>query len=283
MKFGENLKIIRKNKKMSQEDLAEKLNVSRQSVSKWENGESYPEMNNILELCKIFNCKINDLIHTDMSDISSLDEKIIMSVVKFNEQEQKNMKCISKIISTFAKIMKIFSTIGIFILLLCMIVLPFVGNEIKLEDKNILVANQIIGNINSDSKIIAINEYIESHSTTEIVITCEAILIVFTTTIIFGYMLFKHLEQLFNNIHDNQTPFTLDNINHINKINYYLILAIFIPYILSILVSLIFNIDFDIDFELKDLLFVLIITSISFIFSYGYQIQKDSTGIMYKE
>ena len=61
------------------------------------------------------------------------------------------------------------------------------------------------------------------------------------------------------------------------------ILAIFIPYILSILVSLIFNIDFDIDFELKDLLFVLIITSISFIFSYGYQIQKDSTGIMYKE
>ena len=48
MKFGENLKIIRKNKKMSQEELAEKLNVSRQSVSKWETGESYPEMNNIL-------------------------------------------------------------------------------------------------------------------------------------------------------------------------------------------------------------------------------------------
>ena len=48
MKFGENLKKIRKNKKMSQEELAEKVNVSRQSVSKWETGESYPEMNNIL-------------------------------------------------------------------------------------------------------------------------------------------------------------------------------------------------------------------------------------------
>ena len=60
MKFGDNLKLIRKNKNMSQELLAEKMNVSRQSVSKWENGEAYPEMHNILQLCKIFNCKIND-------------------------------------------------------------------------------------------------------------------------------------------------------------------------------------------------------------------------------
>ena len=91
MKFGDNLKLIRKNKKMSQEQLAERVNVSRQSVSKWENGEAYPEMNNILELCKIFNCKLNDLVHTDMTDISSLDEEIVMNVVKFNEKKQKEM------------------------------------------------------------------------------------------------------------------------------------------------------------------------------------------------
>ena len=84
MKFGDNLKLIRKSKKMSQEELAEKVNVSRQSVSKWETGEAYPEMNNILELCKIFNCKINDLVHEDMSDISSLDEEIVMKVAKLN-------------------------------------------------------------------------------------------------------------------------------------------------------------------------------------------------------
>lgn len=41
MKFGDNLKLIRKNKKMSQEQLAEKMNVSRQSVSKWETGISH--------------------------------------------------------------------------------------------------------------------------------------------------------------------------------------------------------------------------------------------------
>jgi len=89
MKFGENLKKLRKSRNLSQEDLAEKVGVSRQSVSKWETGDAYPEMNNILELCKIFNCKINDLVHKDMSDIDSLDKEIIMNVVKFNEKEQE--------------------------------------------------------------------------------------------------------------------------------------------------------------------------------------------------
>ena len=54
MKFGENLYNLRKKQKISQEKLAEKIGVSRQSVSKWENGTAYPEMNRIFELCKIF-------------------------------------------------------------------------------------------------------------------------------------------------------------------------------------------------------------------------------------
>ena len=53
MKFGENLQNLRKEKKMSQETLAEKVDVSRQSISKWERGESYPTMSNILTLCEI--------------------------------------------------------------------------------------------------------------------------------------------------------------------------------------------------------------------------------------
>lgn len=82
MKFGENLKVLRKSRKISQEQLAEKVNVSRQSVSKWETGDAYPEMNNILELCKIFHCHINDLVNDSIIDIDSLDEEVKMKVVK---------------------------------------------------------------------------------------------------------------------------------------------------------------------------------------------------------
>ena len=65
MKFGDNLKNIRKQRKISQEELAEKLGISRQSISKWETGENYPSMQNIMCLCTIFKCKVNDLVHED--------------------------------------------------------------------------------------------------------------------------------------------------------------------------------------------------------------------------
>ena len=89
MKFADNLKKLRKRRNISQEQLAEKVGVSRQSVSKWETSEAYPEMNNILELCKIFKCNISDLVNDKMVDIDSLDEEVKMSVVKFKKEKQK--------------------------------------------------------------------------------------------------------------------------------------------------------------------------------------------------
>ena len=49
MNLSENLKKIRKEHNLSQEQLAEKLNVSRQSVSKWESGQAYPEMDKMIQ------------------------------------------------------------------------------------------------------------------------------------------------------------------------------------------------------------------------------------------
>ena len=137
MKFGENLRQIRKSKKMSQEQLAEKVNVTRQSVSKWENGESYPEMNNILELCKIFNCKLNDLVHTDMADISSLDEEIVMNVVKFNEKKQKEVRTLSNAISLIGKIGAIVLKVAIPFIILAMILVPYVINNVEIKNNEI--------------------------------------------------------------------------------------------------------------------------------------------------
>ena len=50
MSFAENLKSIRKERNLSQEDLAEILDVSRQAVSKWELGDGYPEVEKLLLL-----------------------------------------------------------------------------------------------------------------------------------------------------------------------------------------------------------------------------------------
>lgn len=55
---------------MTQDELAEKLNVSRQTVSKWELNTAQPEMEKALELCRIFNCSLDDLFRNDMAACS---------------------------------------------------------------------------------------------------------------------------------------------------------------------------------------------------------------------
>lgn len=120
MKFGENLYNLRKKSKMSQEDLAEKLDVSRQSISKWENGSAYPEMNRILELCKIFKCKLNDLVNGSIIDIDSLDEEVKMSAVKFTKEKQKRLKITSSIIYYCSRVLEVITIIFSLVLLISM-------------------------------------------------------------------------------------------------------------------------------------------------------------------
>lgn len=72
MSLSENLQNLRKIKNMSQEELAEKLNVSRQAVSKWESGNGYPETEKIISICEIFNCSMDQLVKGKISnDIKS--------------------------------------------------------------------------------------------------------------------------------------------------------------------------------------------------------------------
>ena len=67
MTFGENLQFLRKRADMTQEDLAEKMEVSRQSVSKWESNSAYPEMEAILRLCDLFGVDMDTLLRGDVS------------------------------------------------------------------------------------------------------------------------------------------------------------------------------------------------------------------------
>lgn len=70
MKFSENLRILRKQKGYSQEQLAEKLNVSRQAVSKWESEQGLPEMEKILQLSDLFQCSLDVLMKEAIEETS---------------------------------------------------------------------------------------------------------------------------------------------------------------------------------------------------------------------
>ncbi len=62
MSIGEKIYELRKKKNMSQEDLASVLNVSRQTISKWETGESNPDFDKIVPLCNFFNISTDEFL-----------------------------------------------------------------------------------------------------------------------------------------------------------------------------------------------------------------------------
>ena len=59
MIFSGKLQLIRKNKGLAQEELAEKLSVSRQAVAKWESGQVYPEIANFIQISNLFNVTVD--------------------------------------------------------------------------------------------------------------------------------------------------------------------------------------------------------------------------------
>ena len=77
MSFAENLKQIRKEKQLSQEELAEMLEVSRQAVSKWEQGIGYPEVEKLLLLSEKLNVSLDYLMSTKIvqEDVQNIGKK----------------------------------------------------------------------------------------------------------------------------------------------------------------------------------------------------------------
>lgn len=82
MEFAEKLIALRKGNELTQEQLAEQLNVSRQSISKWENGQVIPEVDKIVELSRTFDVTLDYLLKP--SEIDELSVKADML-----EQQQK--------------------------------------------------------------------------------------------------------------------------------------------------------------------------------------------------
>jgi len=291
MKFGENLKEIRKKHKMSQEQLAEKVSVTRQSVSKWENGESYPEMNKILKLCEIFNCQLNDLVHAEITDLNFLDDNIVKKTGKFNVKKREEMHALCNIISLIGKIGAIVLKVAFPFIVLIMILIPIIisnieinnneisfnNNYLEIVDGNKLIINDVqVGKIDSDIEKLEIINLLEENSKVKITVYLELGLIFLLIELVLMIFVFSYIEKLFNNIKINQTPFILDNITFIKRIAYLLIALIFIMPLSSLPINILMDINVgDSTFELINILEVLIILSMSYIFEYGYELQMS--------
>lgn len=102
MKFNEKLLEIRKKQGLSQEELGMELQVSRQTISKWENGQSYPDFQRLVMLSDYFNMTLDELVKgIDVQDVrekNMTDEKVA-SIYMDVESGKATLKKILTIIS----------------------------------------------------------------------------------------------------------------------------------------------------------------------------------------
>ena len=74
MEIGSKLKKARTKSKLTQEDVADKINTSRQTISNWENENSNPDIISVIELSKLYDISLDDLLKDDEKLIKHLDE-----------------------------------------------------------------------------------------------------------------------------------------------------------------------------------------------------------------
>ena len=96
----ENLKIFRKRKGLTQENVAEALNVVRQTVSKWEKGISVPDADMLIRLAEILDVSVNELIGSSVADEKNEDmiavelARVADQLASRNHRSKKIIKCV---------------------------------------------------------------------------------------------------------------------------------------------------------------------------------------------
>lgn len=105
MRFEEKIVELRKQKGLSQEELAEQLGVSRQAVSRWELGQTLPDVPNLLQLCELFGVNADYLVRDELSDMqsSSVQAASELTAEASAEEAKQKEKALARIAKERAK------------------------------------------------------------------------------------------------------------------------------------------------------------------------------------
>ena len=100
MGFAENLKQLRVEKHLSQEELAEMLDVSRQAVSKWEQGIGYPEVEKLLLLSSKLSVSLDSLMETEIAQKSNSPMQNITGTITITSPIERVVDTCHKVVSS---------------------------------------------------------------------------------------------------------------------------------------------------------------------------------------
>jgi len=141
VKIGKFIAACRKKNRLTQMQLAEKLNITDRAVSKWENGKAMPDSSIMLDLCRILKISVNDLLNGEviiMEDYKEKSEQLLLEMKKQKEEADKRLLALEILIGIFSMIILLgFSFIASFVsmadwLRICLIAFGFIVGIIGL-------------------------------------------------------------------------------------------------------------------------------------------------------
>ena len=89
VKIGKFIAECRKNKKMTQSELAEKLNITDRAISKWETGKGMPDTSIMLDLCNELGITVNELLSGEMVEMKNYNEKAEQNLLEMTKQKEE--------------------------------------------------------------------------------------------------------------------------------------------------------------------------------------------------
>lgn len=92
VKIGKFIAECRKNKKLTQAELAEKLNITDRAISKWETGKGMPDTSIMLDLCNELGITVNELLSGEMIEMKNYNEKAEQNLLEMTKQKEENDK-----------------------------------------------------------------------------------------------------------------------------------------------------------------------------------------------
>ena len=218
-----------------------------------------------------------------------------MEEIEMEYNDKHKLKIFSKIVAVLALIGNIFLIIGLPFLVLLMVAIPVLFKDVKIEERrfaykdivalqideektkiDVIYKGDIVHTEENAQTIIKLLDKIDQKATDHIVRYIDAEIGIILVQVIISIAVLTQIRKLFNNISNGDTPFTIDNVMHLQKAAYLEIIAIFIPYILGIVLSLVLGISIDNSILSTNLIELFAILSLVYIFKYGCVLQNKS-------
>ena len=218
------------------------------------------------------------------------------------EKDQRVLRGISRAIEIISRICKVLLIIGGVCLIVVMAALPILFKKIDVKENEIVFNNQVFVKISDDksnidviiddnivatesdaAEVAKIIDVFNNNSSSHILKIAESEMAIALVSLIIMIVILHNLIKLFKNICNNETPFIRDNVNYLRNIACLLLLSIIVTNLLGIILELMFDIDVHSFTIGGNVIEILVVISLMYIFKYGCILQEKSKKTIYEE